>query len=114
MSASAPSAAIELRDDGVRLRVRLTPRARRDCLGALERLADGNEVMIAHVRALPADGKANAALTALVAEALEVARTKVDVVSGHTSRVKILHVRGDAERLASALTKAASDAASRK
>ncbi len=101
--ATAPAAAIEARAGGVRLRVRLTPRASRDALGALERLADGNEVMIAHVRALPADGAANAALTRLVAECLGVARSKVDVVSGHTSRVKVLHVEGDGAALAAAL-----------
>lgn len=111
MSAAAPSPAIAPRDDGVRLRVRLTPRARRDALGAMERLADGNEVMIAHVRALPTNGKANAALIALVAETLGVARTKVDVVSGHTSRVKILHVEGDPAQLAAALEKSAAAAA---
>lgn len=101
--ATAPADAIEARAGGVRLRVRLTPRASRDALGALERLADGNEVMIAHVRALPSDGAANMALTRLVAECLGVARSKVDVVSGHTSRVKVLHVEGDGAGLAAAL-----------
>lgn len=101
--AAAPAPAIAPRDDGVRLRVRLTPRAGRDALGRLERLADGNEVMVVHVRALPAEGAANAALVALIAKALGVARTKVDVVSGHTSRVKMLHVEGDGAALAAAL-----------
>jgi uncharacterized protein YggU (UPF0235/DUF167 family) len=110
MAAVAPASAIVPRADGVRLRVRLTPRAARDALGRLERLADGNEVMIAHVRALPADGEANAALVALVAKALGVARTKVDVVSGHTSRVKILHVEGDGADLAAALDRSAAAA----
>lgn len=103
MSASAPAPAIVPRDDGVRLRVRLTPRARRDALGSFETLADGNEVMIAHVRALPTDGKANAALLALLAESLGVARTRIDVVSGHTGRVKTLHVEGDGPALAAVL-----------
>lgn len=103
MSAAAPSPAIVPTDGGVRLRVRLTPRARRDALGGLETLADGNQVMTAHVRALPTDGKANAALIALLAATLGVARTRVDVVSGPTSRVKILHVEGDGPALAAAL-----------
>lgn len=101
--AAAPTPAIVPRDDGVRIRIRLTPRAARDALGRRERLADGNEVVIAHVRALPADGEANAALVALLAKTLGVARTKVDVVSGHTARVKILHVEGDGATLAATL-----------
>ncbi|MCE1235469.1 MAG: DUF167 family protein [Hyphomicrobiales bacterium] len=112
MAAAAPSPAISRGPDGLRLRVRLTPRARRDALGAFETLADGNQVMLAHVRALPADGRANAALVVLVAESLGLAKTKVEVVSGQTSRVKMLRLDGDADRLAAALEDLAARAAS--
>ena len=95
--------AISARPDGVRLRVRLTPKASRDALGAIERLGDGGEAMIAHVRALPSEGEANAALTALVAKAVGVARTRVEVVSGRTSRLKTLHIDGDAATVVAAL-----------
>ena len=103
MAAARPAPALEIREGALRLRVRLTPRASRDGIGAFETLADGNEVLTVHVRALPADGKANAALVRLVAESLGVARSKVDVVSGQTSRVKILHVEGDGAALSAAL-----------
>lgn len=103
MSASAPSPAITASDAGLRLRVRLTPRARRDALGGFETLADGNEVMTAHVRALPADGEANAALVALLAASLGVARSKVAVAAGHGSRVKTLEIAGDGAALAATL-----------
>eukprot|EP01037_Dinobryon_pediforme_P032735 gene32735-37828_t len=59
--------------DGVRLRVRLTPKSSRDALDAQERLADGSVVLTARVRAVPEDGKANAALEALIAAAAAVA-----------------------------------------
>ena len=101
--ADGPDGAITIRPDGVRLRVRLTPKASRDALGAVERLGDGGEAMIAHVRALPSDGEANAALTALVAKAVGVARTRVEVVSGRTSRLKTLHIDGDAAILVATL-----------
>jgi uncharacterized protein (TIGR00251 family) len=93
--------------DGVDLRVRLTPKASRDALGRFERLGDGHEVMLAHVRALPADGAANAALTQLVAKAVGVAKTKVEVVAGHTSRVKTVRIQGDATAIADALQRSA-------
>ncbi|MER2604617.1 MAG: DUF167 family protein [Siculibacillus sp.] len=105
MSAEAPAVpgAIHVRPDGVRLTVRLTPRAARDALGRFERLSDGSEVMLAHVRALPSEGEANAALTALVAKAVGLAKSKVEVVSGRTSRVKILALDGPADEIAAAL-----------
>ncbi len=88
------------------LRVRLTPKASRDAIGRRERLSDGNEVVIAHVRALPADGEANAALEALVAKAVGVAKSRVSVVSGKTSRVKVLRIEGDGAAIVAALDRA--------
>lgn len=111
MAASVPAPAIQSRPDGVRLRVRVTPKARRDAIGPLERLADGNEVLIVHVRAAPADGEANAAVITLVAAAIGLARSKIEVVAGPTSRVKTLHIRGDAEPIVAALTDRAAAAA---
>ena len=42
----------------------------------------------------PVDGKANAALTAFVADRLGVARSAVSLKSGQTSRRKVLEVTG--------------------
>lgn len=96
MSAAAEGArALRSTGTGVDLRVRLTPKASRDRLGGREVLADGNEVVIAHVRALPADGAANAALEAMVAKAAGVAKSRVAVVAGKTSRVKTLRLEGN-------------------
>lgn len=108
--ADDPRAALRPAADGVRLRVRLTPKASRDAIGAFERLADGSEVLIVHVRALPADGAANAALVKVVADGLGVAKSKVEVAAGHTSRVKVLRIDAAAgevaERLAGLAAKA--------
>ena len=95
-----PGAALRLEADGLRLRVRLTPKASRDAVGRLERLADGNEVVIVHVRAVPSDGAANAALVRLLAEVAGVAKSKVALVSGQTARVKTLTIAGDGAALA--------------
>ncbi len=104
MSATGgPPPAIRPQADGLRLRVRLTPKASRDAVGRLERLADGTEVLIVHVRAAPSEGAANAALTRLLADVLDVAKSKVDLVSGHTARVKTLKISGDGSALATRL-----------
>lgn len=108
-----PPTAVEPRSDGVDLRIRLTPKASRDALGAIERLSDDSEVLVAHVRAAPSDGEANAALVRLVATSLGVARTRVAVVAGPTSRVKLLRVEGDPDTLVAAIAELSAGVANR-
>ncbi|WP_407049353.1 DUF167 family protein [Methyloraptor flagellatus] len=95
MTAPAPRAACVPVSEGVRLRVRLTPRAGKDSVGPFEVLASGETVLLAHVRAVPEKGAANAAIAALIAKRLGVAKTKVEVVAGQTGRVKTIEIRGD-------------------
>jgi uncharacterized protein len=71
------------------LRVRLQPRARRE-----EIVGERGGAVVIRVTAPPVDGKANAALCALVAKAAGVAPSRVSVVRGHTAREKVLRVEG--------------------
>ena len=80
-----------------RLRVRLTPGGGADRIDGLATDADGLPYLKARVRAAPEDGKANAALEALIAKALGVAKGKVSVVRGHTARLKTLEIEGATE-----------------
>jgi uncharacterized protein len=82
--------------DGVIVDVRVTPRGGRDAIEGIERRADGRAVVNARVRAAPADGDANTALCRLIADAVDVAPRDVSIVAGATSRVKRVHVRGQA------------------
>ena len=86
--------------DGLRIAVRLTPRSGRDELAGLASLSDGRTVLAARVRAVPEDGRANAALVRLVAEALGVPRSRVALVEGATSRIKLVFVAGEGVALA--------------
>jgi uncharacterized protein YggU (UPF0235/DUF167 family) len=93
-----------LRDkESVRLRVRLTPGASRDSVGPFEELANGENVLAIRVRAVPEDGAANAALEELLARGLGVAKSKVSVVSGQTSRIKTVRVEGTPDALETAV-----------
>jgi uncharacterized protein YggU (UPF0235/DUF167 family) len=85
---------------GVLLAVRLTPRASRDAIEGVALLSDGRPVALARVRALPADGDANAALVALLARALRVPRSAVTIAAGHTARLKQVRIAGDPAALA--------------
>lgn len=74
------------------LTLRLTPRGGKDALEPVRALSDGRLVLAARVRAAPENGEANRALLALVADSLQCPVRAVRLVSGATSRLKILRV----------------------
>jgi uncharacterized protein len=89
--------------DSLIVTVRLTPKGGRDALDGIEVLADGRAVVRARVRAVPADGAANAALVKLLAQALDVPPRDVSVVAGATARIKRIKIAGDGAALGAAL-----------
>ncbi|MER8376358.1 DUF167 family protein [Mesorhizobium sp. M1406] len=84
-----------LRDGGVDLFVRLTPKAALDRLEGVETSADGRSHFKARVRAVPENGAANHALEKLIAKALGVPASTVSIVAGGTARLKTLRIAGD-------------------
>jgi len=84
---------------GVRLAVRLTPNGGRDGIDGFETDAAGERYLKARVRAVPEDGKANKALIELIARRFGVAKSCVRLISGETSRKKILRIEGEPEDL---------------
>ncbi|HEY8268348.1 MAG TPA: DUF167 family protein [Xanthobacteraceae bacterium] len=89
--------------------VRATPKAARDAVEGIERLADGTTVLKARVRAAPADGEANDALRRLIARAALVPPSAVSLVRGATGRLKSFRLDGDPTRIAAALEAALSE-----
>ena len=79
----------------MRLKLRVTPNAGRDVIEGFERLSDGTEVLRLRVAAVPDRGKANAAVVALLAKALQVPKSAITVVSGETARLKTVEIVGD-------------------
>ncbi|WP_380783313.1 DUF167 domain-containing protein [Sphingomonas sp. R86520] len=82
-------------DDGLAIAVRVTPRGGRDAL-----TAGTDEHFGTRLAAAPVDGAANAGLVALVAKTFGVSKRAVTIVAGETSRLKRLHIAGDATVLA--------------
>jgi hypothetical protein len=80
---------LALQPDGVTLAVKLQPRASSEEIG--EPL--GNELRV-KVTAPPVDAAANEALVRLLAKRLDCPRGAVQLVRGHTSRHKIVSLRG--------------------
>ena len=96
------------RGDGLILSVRLTPKSARDEIDGLEQLSDGRTVLKVRVRAVPQDGEANEALLRLLAKALHISASAVRLEAGASSRLKTVHLKGDAETLAAGLARLAS------
>ena len=65
--------------------------------------ADGKSHLKARVRAMPEDGKANAALIALLAKELGVTKSARAITSGEKARLKTIAVAGDTSVLAARL-----------
>ncbi len=86
--------------DGVTLFVRLTPKSAKDAVEGVEATDDGRAHLKARVRAVPEDGKANAALEKLLAKWLGIAVRDVSIGAGATSRLKQVKISGDPEALA--------------
>lgn len=86
-------------DGGVRLSVRLTPKASRNALQGLAAEADGGQVLKASVTAVPEDGKANAALIQLLSKAWKLPKSGFEIIAGATDRRKTLLIHGDTQTL---------------
>jgi uncharacterized protein (TIGR00251 family) len=89
MSATNLPAFLTVQPDGVSLAVKLQPRASANEIG--EPL--GAELRV-KVTAPPVDAAANEALIGLLAERLDCPRSAVQLLRGHTSRHKIIKLRG--------------------
>jgi uncharacterized protein YggU (UPF0235/DUF167 family) len=76
------------------LRVRLTPSGGADRIEGTGQDVNGERFLKARVRAAPEDGKANAALEALLAKTLRLPKTKIAVTRGQTARLKTLAIDG--------------------
>jgi len=81
--------------DGVRVALRVTPKASRNAVTGLADTAEGGKALKVAVTAVPEDGKANDAVIKLLAKLWHVPKSSIAVVAGQTDRNKILHVAGD-------------------
>ena len=69
--------------------VKVVPRASKNQVAGIE----GDAIKI-RLNAPPGEGKANNALIEFLADVLSVRRAQIEIVTGHTSRHKVVRVRG--------------------
>ena len=89
---------------GVRVRLKVGPKAKRSQIGGLSGEPDGGPMgqgraLKISVTAAPEHGKANEAVIALLAEEWGVAKSAISVVSGATGRRKLVEIRGAPQEL---------------
>jgi len=89
--------------DGVMLRVKADPKSRRPGICGFSPDSVGVRLRVA-VSEAPEDGRANEAVCALIAKSLGVKAARVWVVSGESSRQKLLRIEGEAAPIITALT----------
>jgi uncharacterized protein len=94
-----PDGPLFLTRDGLRVAVRLTPRAKTDRLLAVAATVGGNRVVKASVTAPPEDGRANEALLQLLARVWRLPRRDLAIVARAASRHKTVSVCGDPQQL---------------
>ena len=86
--------------DGVLFKVRVQPRAAKNQVAGL-----CEDALKLRLTAPPVDGEANEACRAFLAGVLDVPRSQVKIVSGHTGRSKMIKVTGvSAEKLSKAFS----------
>lgn len=99
MARSSPSsdlnAVFQLCEAGIRLFVRVQPKAMQAEFQDVRKGADGRKRLHLRVRAMPDKGAANKDVCVLVAKASGLAKSQVEVVSGHTQREKTLLLTTD-------------------
>lgn len=82
---------------GIVIAVRLTPRAGRNRIEALQPAAEGKTALRVAVSAAPEAGKANAALIGLLAKEWRLAKRDISIEAGARGRNKTVRIAGDPE-----------------
>jgi uncharacterized protein (TIGR00251 family) len=77
-----------------RLVVRVIPNAKRNLVVGVVAAGHGRSALSIRLAAPPVDGAANKALIAYLAQLLGTGRANVRMISGHTSRLKIVEIHG--------------------
>lgn len=74
------------------LSVRVTTKAKNECVKQ-ESLADGSILYKVYVATPPEGGKANKAVIKLLAKTLGIAKSRLTILRGHTSRDKTIRIQ---------------------
>ena len=80
----------KITDKGIELQVKVTPKASKNRIGEVFTDSDGINILRIYVTAVPEDGKANKAVIELLAKALGVSKSSLEITRGHTDQRKTI------------------------
>ncbi|WP_083436807.1 DUF167 domain-containing protein [Thermincola ferriacetica] len=80
---------IEQHSDGITFKIKVQPKASKNELKGVQ----GDSLKV-KLTAPPVEGAANEACIRFFAELFSVAKSQVEIITGHTSRTKLLKVKG--------------------
>lgn len=86
-------------ENGIRIFVRLSPKAKREGIEGTYDGADGRERLKIAVSAPPVDGRANQELIKLLSKICRVPKSSFEITSGLTDRNKTVFISGNAKLL---------------
>ena len=98
-----PRGPFEAVPEGLRVALKVTPKAARTEIGRVEADAAGRAVLKVRVTEAPEGGKANAAVVKLLAKAWKLPKGALRVAAGAKDRRKTLLVTGDPDELTARL-----------
>jgi uncharacterized protein (TIGR00251 family) len=99
------NSAIEKTADGVRLHIRVTPRASRTGVAGIAADPDGQHFLKVTVTGPAEAGRANVAVIKLLSKTWKFPKSAARIASGSTGRRKTLEIAGDPENLAAAINR---------
>lgn len=80
--------------DGLKLFVRVTPRAKRSAVEGIVPTDGGRHAVAIRLAAPPVEGAANKALIRYLADRLDIPASRIAIVGGERSRLKTVRIAG--------------------
>lgn len=94
----------KLHSQGLTVAIRLTPNAHKTGFDGLAALPEGKTALKVSVNVAPEDGKANKALIDFLAKSWKLPKSSLSLLSGQTSRLKIILISGNGPALLTRLS----------
>ena len=103
MPVTGPDSLFETVPKGLRVTLKVAPKAARAEIAGIEADAAGRRLVKVRVTEAPDGGKANAAVCKLLATFFATAKSNVSIVSAASARLKQIDIAGDGATLAAVL-----------
>ncbi|MHA1558941.1 MAG: DUF167 domain-containing protein [Alphaproteobacteria bacterium] len=80
------------RNETIKLTIKVTPNSNKDEVIGEEKDLFGNKILKIKTTKIPKNGKANKAVIEILADYFKVPKNRVDIISGLSSRTKIVKI----------------------